>query len=119
MRSTVQRFLQHWGYSVTLAKNGREALEAYAQWPVDLIVLDMFMPVMNGFDALLEFRRLYPGARILAMSGGGEYVREDALSEAKRLGADQVLAKPFLPEELLELVCQILVIERPDTSSER
>jgi len=109
VRNSLQRFLQHWGYDVSLARNGREALDAYDAEPSDLVVMDMFMPVMNGFDAIVEFRRRFPSVRILGMSGGGEYVREDALSEAKRLGADAMIAKPFLPEALLEAVCQVLV----------
>ncbi len=108
VRDVIARVLQQWGYTVDLAKNGRDALNRFAADPADLVVLDMFMPVMNGFEALAVFRRRYPDTKVLAMSGGGEFVMEDALAKAKKLGAHAVLAKPFLLEEMLENICGLL-----------
>lgn len=108
VREVIAGVLQQWGYTVDLAKNGREALNRFAADPADLVVLDMFMPVMSGFEALVVFRRRYPETKVLAMSGGGEFVIEDALAQAKKLGAHTVLAKPFSPEEMLETVCGLL-----------
>ncbi len=108
VRHVIARVLRQWGYTVDVAKNGRDALERFAADPADLVVLDMFMPVMNGFDALVAFRRQYPDTKVVAMSGGGEFVMEDALAKAKKLGAHAVLAKPFLLEEMLENICGLL-----------
>lgn len=108
VRDVIARVLQQWGYTVDVAKNGQDALNRFAADPADLVVLDMFMPVMNGFDALVVFRRRYPDTKVLAISGGGEFVMEDALAHAKKLGAHNVLAKPFSPEEMLETVCGLL-----------
>ncbi len=71
VRDVIARVLQQWGYTVDLARNGQEALNRFAVDPADLVVLDMFMPVMNGFDALVVFRSRYPDTKVLAMSGGG------------------------------------------------
>lgn len=108
VRDVIARVLQQWGYTVDVAKNGQDALSRFAADPADLVVLDMFMPVMNGFDALVVFRRRYPDTKVLAISGGGEFVMEDALTEAKTLGAHAVLAKPFRFEEMLKTVCGLL-----------
>ena len=108
VRTVIARVLRQWGYTVDMAKNGREALERFAANPADLVVLDMFMPLMNGFDALVAFRSQYPETKVVAMSGGGEFVMEDALAEATKLGAHAVLSKPFSPEEKLETVTGLL-----------
>ncbi len=108
VRHVIARVLRQWGYTVDVAKNGRDALDRFAADPADLVVLDMFMPVMNGFDALVAFRRQYPDTKVVALSGGGEFVMEDALAKAKKLGAHAVLAKPFLLEEMLENICGLL-----------
>ncbi len=108
VRKVLALVLRQWGYAVDLAKNGQDALDRFAADPADLVVLDMFMPVMNGFDALAAFRRRYPDTKVVAMSGGGEFVMEDALAEATKLGAHAVLAKPFSPEAMLETVCGLL-----------
>ena len=108
VRHVIAQILQQWGHTVDLAKNGQDALARFAADPADLVVLDMFMPLMNGFDALVVFRYRYPDTKVLAMSGGGECVMEDALAEAKKLGAHAVLAKPFGAEEMLETVSGLL-----------
>jgi CheY-like chemotaxis protein len=109
VRDTLKKVLEKGGHTVALANNGQEALDLYAVDPADLVVLDMFMPILNGFDALVEFRQRYGDVKVLAMSGGGEFVLEDALEEAKNLGAQRVLAKPFLMTELLNAVDEMLV----------
>ncbi len=109
VRDTLKQVLEKSGHTVRLACNGQEALDDYVPEETDLVVLDMFMPVLNGFDALVELRQRHSDVKVLAMSGGGEYVLEDALDEAKNLGAQRVLAKPFQMSELLEAVDDLLV----------
>lgn len=109
VRDTLRRVLEKSAHTVRVASNGQEALDEYAKEACDLVVLDMFMPVLNGFDALVEFRQRHGDVKVLAMSGGGEFVLEDALDEAKNLGAQRVLAKPFQMSELLKAVDELLV----------
>ena len=108
VRETIETILERAGHDVALAANGLEALSKYEEHPADLIVLDMFMPEMNGFDALVEFRKRHGEVNVLAMSGGGEYVQEDALEEAVSLGAHRTIAKPFSPTELIQTVDEML-----------
>jgi len=85
------------GYEVLTASNGQDALEeAQAQEP-DLIVLDIVMPRMDGFDTLKELRR-FSSVPVIILSA-----RRDDTDKIKGLGlgADDYLAKPFNPDELV------------------
>jgi DNA-binding response OmpR family regulator len=85
------------GYEVFTANNGHDALEeAQAQEP-DLIVLDIVMPRMDGFDTLKELRR-FSSVPVIILSA-----RRDDTDKIKGLGlgADDYLAKPFNPDELV------------------
>jgi DNA-binding response OmpR family regulator len=85
------------GYEVLTANNGHDALEeAQAQEP-DLIVLDILMPRMDGFDTLKELRR-FSSVPVIILSA-----RRDDADKIKGLGlgADDYLAKPFNPDELV------------------
>jgi DNA-binding response OmpR family regulator len=85
------------GYEVFTASNGRDALEeAQAQEP-DLIVLDILMPRMDGFDTLKELRR-FSSVPVIILSA-----RRDDTDKIKGLGlgADDYLVKPFNPDELV------------------
>jgi DNA-binding response OmpR family regulator len=85
------------GYEVLTANNGHDALEeAQAQEP-DLIVLDIIMPRMDGFDTLKELRR-FSSIPVIILSA-----RRDDIDKIKGLGlgADDYLAKPFNPDELV------------------
>lgn len=88
------------GYRVTLGHNGEEALEAFAREIPDLIVSDVMMPRMDGFQLLEAVRRRPSGAGVpfLFLSARTE---QAATSRARRLGADDYIYKPFAPEELL------------------
>jgi two-component system KDP operon response regulator KdpE len=85
------------GYEVLTASNGLEAVEqVHAQEP-DLVVLDVMMPEMNGFEALKQIRASY-SVPVIVLSA-----REASADKVKGLdlGADDYLAKPFSPDELV------------------
>lgn len=85
------------GYEVLTASNGLEAVEqVHAQEP-DLVVLDVMMPEMNGFEALKQIRASY-SVPVIILSA-----REASVDKVKGLdlGADDYLAKPFSPDELV------------------
>jgi CheY-like chemotaxis protein len=73
------------------------------------MILDLFMPIMNGFDALFILRQEYPDAKVIAVSGGGSTMGSDALQEAAELGAQMTLQKPIMPTALIEAVSRLLV----------
>ncbi len=88
------------GYEVLTASNGLEALEqAQAQEP-DLIVLDLLMPKMDGFETLKELRSFSAVPVIILSAKGADTDKIKGLS----LGADDYLPKPFNPDELVARV---------------
>jgi DNA-binding response OmpR family regulator len=93
----LQMKLKAPGYEVLTAENGLEALEQVQTQEPDLIVLDVVMPGMDGFDTLKQIRAL-SSVPVIILSA-----KDDNLNKVKglELGADDYLAKPFSPDELL------------------
>src|SRR5271165_161426 len=86
-RAMVHETLARDGHEVREAPDGGRALEVYRQWPSDLIITDMFMPVKDGMETIAEFRRLNRAVKIIAVSGGGNVLPDANLKIAKALGA--------------------------------
>lgn len=108
VREMLCRMLEQDGYEVTPAEGGREALERLDSLAPDLVITDVVMPEVDGFEVLLKLRLLAPGAGALVMSGGGRANPEIYLETARRLGASAVLRKPFTRAEMLEAVHRVL-----------
>jgi CheY-like chemotaxis protein len=104
VRHSLRRVLERAGHIVTEAGNGQEAVKLWRRHPGDLVILDMFMPEKDGLETIVELRAHNPNVRIIAMSGGGAKNRLDILDDARLLGADLAIQKPFHPAELLKLV---------------
>lgn len=102
MRQSMKRLLEHFGYEVRVAANGRLALEMQRKQPSDVMITDIFMPETDGLETINQFREAFPGIKIIAMSGGGASLEADYLSTASVVGADAVLRKPFSKESLLQ-----------------
>ena len=91
------------------AGNGEQALALYRRHHPDVVLMDMRMPVMNGFTALSELRREFPDARVVALStfGGDEDIRR-----ALNAGAQAYLTKDVLPDELITAIRAVHAGER-------
>ena len=85
------------GYDVIAARDGVEALEQVKGMEPDLMVLDLLMPRMSGFDTLRELRSFSPIPVIILSARGDHADKIKGLS----MGADDYLAKPFNPDELV------------------
>jgi CheY-like chemotaxis protein len=114
VRVMLRTVLETAGHDVQEATNGEEAITKYHQNPADLIVTDIVMPEKEGIETIITLRKSNPELKIIAMSGGGRTSAHDYLHLAKKLGADYTLAKPFLPDQLLESVNQLLKQEAVD-----
>jgi len=90
------------GYEVITAMNGEEALQLVRTDKPDLVVLDIVMPVMDGFEFLKQIR-VFSNIPVIAFSSASE-----SLDRAIKLGANAALAKPFQPDELVRMISQIL-----------
>jgi DNA-binding response OmpR family regulator len=91
------------GYDVILAENGAEATRRWRELGANLVILDIFMPEMDGLETLAALRAHAPRLPIIVMSGGGA-TGMDLLVEAKLLGANWTIAKPFTLDEIMALV---------------
>ena len=110
VRSLVGIILEMAGYSVFQAANGADALDMIHRRhePFDLIILDLRMPQMNGFEFLYRLKRHErAGTPVLAVSAD-----EPAGERAKEFGADGFLAKPFEQKQLLEAINHVIDLQQ-------
>lgn len=112
IRMLFRTALEAVGYHVLTAEHGQHALNLLLHHAVDLILVDVYMPGMDGLELIPRLRASQPASKIIAMSGGtGEW---DALDVATDLGADQTLKKPFSPRELLDAISAQLTANKID-----
>lgn len=101
MRTIVKNALREIQAEVLEAENGDVAVELYRQYQPDLVLLDIIMPVKNGVMALQEIKAINPQAKVILVTSVGQ---EEMIAKAKELGANNFVAKPFKPEELITAV---------------
>jgi len=90
--------LQAKGYQVLTAANGRQALELMTQQPPDLIILDILMPIMDGYSCLRELNRRFGRGRVPVVV----LTARDRMKDLFELeGIDDYIVKPFDHEDLL------------------
>ena len=90
----LAQLLEHLGYSVSTAIDGREGIERYRAQPFDLVITDVFMPKKDGLQVIREIIDEFPDARFIAMSGAGSY--GDSLLEARRPGLPSWIWPPVV-----------------------
>lgn len=93
------------GHVVLEVECAMHALDKIALDPFDLLITDIFMPRMDGFELLSTLLKKHPGIRVIAMSGGGSYMTPSlALNVARKLGAVELISKPFQAGEVIQMV---------------
>lgn len=98
LRFVIQDNLELRGFQVEAASNGREALEKFRLQKVDLCILDVMMPELDGFALAQKIREQDADVPVLFLTARGQ--KEDRL-QGFRVGGDDYLTKPFSIEELL------------------
>ena len=102
VRMVFQVGLERAGYRVLTAENGKQGLRLFEHQAVDLILVDIFMPEMDGLELIPLLRKTRPATKIIAISGGSGKMNH--LETAKYLGAHDTLKKPFSLQTLLDAV---------------
>lgn len=91
----IRTILTHAGHDVSMADDGEDGLRCYRRDRPDVVVVDLFMPRMDGLDVISSLRsEVGPAAKIIAISAGWSVRAIDVLKEATARGADRVLRKP-------------------------
>lgn len=115
LRTVMRVALESAGHRVDLAPDGARGLEMQRTSPADVVITDIFMPDMEGMETILELQQHFPGTKIIAMSGGGDFRKAlDYLSTARHLGAVKSVSKPFDHKMLLDAVQEVL--QQPPSS---
>ena len=100
-------------YNVTCAKSGMEGIDILKSNDIDLVLLDLYMPDMNGMDVLAKIREdaSISAVKVVILTSSG--MKTD-VTEAIRLGALDFIKKPFFPTEFLDRIKKVLNIAKKD-----
>jgi CheY-like chemotaxis protein len=109
LRELMKVILEPAGYAVDLAQDGQAGLAVQRARPADLVITDIFMPNQDGIETVAQFRKEFPGLKVVVMSGDGKLVKHSAhFLTARELGAHGALSKPFDEDELLRVIGDVL-----------
>ena len=111
----MKSFLQQHGYDVTYAGNGKKAWEQFPEVKPDLVLLDINMPEMDGYEVAERIRAIDPKVLIFFLTDRTE--KNDRL-KGFSLKANDYLAKPFYPEELLARIEERFSMNESETIEE-
>ncbi len=110
MLALLHKGLSENGHEVVIAPNGAEGLKLTRDWEFDVILLDVGLPDLNGFDVAQVLRERRCPASILMLTA---YSKEDEIVRGLNLGADDYLTKPF---SFPELLARVRAVTRPAPS---
>lgn len=104
---SLEFLMQQSGYEVAIARDGEEALTQMALFQPDLVLLDVMLPLRNGFEVCQKIREnsLWNRVKVVMLSAKG---REIEVSKGMALGADAYITKPFSTKELIAQVQRLL-----------
>ena len=104
---SLEFLLKREGYTVVIARDGQEALDAIAREHPDLVLLDVMMPKKTGFEVCQEVRAndSLHATMILMLTAKG---RDTDVAKGTALGADAYMTKPFATKELVQKVAEML-----------
>ncbi len=102
-RKLLTRMLTPVGFLIGDATNGEEAVEMFEHWHPDLILMDMVMPVMDGYDAIRTIRQMPGGKEVMIFSITASVFEEDKHNIFES-GADEFIMKPFREEDIYQKI---------------
>jgi len=112
--ATIEACLERHNFRVTIADGGESGLRVLETLALDLMIIDIFMPQMRGFESIRIFHERAPAVPLIAMSGYAfanvNSPAPDFLRMALELGATRCLRKPFTPTALLMTINECLAV---------
>lgn len=110
----MEKYVLENHYDVLCAKSGAEGLDLLLNHEIDLVLLDLYMPRMDGLEVLAKIREnpAISGSKVMILTSSG--MKTD-VTEAARLGALDFIKKPFFPTELLERIKKVLLVPKKDS----
>lgn len=116
VRRMFRTLLQGAGHEVREAADGEAAMQILQETHHDVVITDVLMPVLDGWDTISWLRETFPETGIIAVSGGGQMGTYSCLMLAQRCGAHQVLMKPVENQALLSCVRSLLTNRTRDST---
>lgn len=107
-RKTLKIILQKINANIFEAENGKEALEIYKYNKLDIVLMDIQMPVMNGIEAITEIRKKDKDIPIIAVTA---YAMQKDIDEIYESGVDDIIIKPFKPKEIYDSMSKCIKID--------
>jgi len=107
IREALRYLLEDEGYTVSLAKDGAEALKKVREFSPDILFLDIMMPEINGYDVcrIIKNDPVLKKTYVIMLTAKGQ---ADEQERGKEIGADEYVLKPFSPMEILAKIKNIL-----------
>jgi len=107
-RNVLVKMLEKANFEVMQADNGTQAIKNCETFKPALVLTDIIMPDKEGLETIQELLTINPDLKIIAMSGGGRFGPNSYLPLAEKFGAKKTLQKPFMRDELLSAIKEVL-----------
>lgn len=121
VRSAIHLLLRQQGWEVVLAADSSAGLLAFELSRFDIVMVDIFMPEVDGLETIKQLREITPDIPIVAMSGfrfrNSAINVPDFLGMAAELGATYCLRKPFAPQQLIAAINHCRESARPENEN--
>jgi DNA-binding NtrC family response regulator len=104
-REGLSKILSKEGYRVETAANGKEAIDSLKRQRYDLVITDMRMPLMDGFEVLREIKKMDENIGVIMITAYGEV---ESYLEAMNMGAFEYINKPVRVNELKRVITKVL-----------
>lgn len=108
IRRLISSSLEKFGCEIHEASNGRDGVDLVRAQSPDLVITDMIMPDKEGLETIRDIRGFNKTVKIIGISGGGRTANLNFLKIAGKFGADDILPKPFTPNDLRDKVSALL-----------
>ncbi|WP_186755538.1 response regulator [Echinicola salinicaeni] len=101
----AKHVMKDWNVNLEIAETGTEAVQLFNEKSFDIILMDMYMPEMNGFEATVIIKKEMQEKRLeIPIIGLSSVVMEEDIQKAESAGVNEIMSKPFEPLKLYNLI---------------